>query len=149
MKISHRYKQHKVFIASQLHIHGLQQYQTNSLSTKKHESKCATILILFTSKISPFFLKQYREVLKIAVLMCQHLCHRLFSHESKVRNLNYHSNCAIWMIIRMTVFWTVCTPNYIAMRNLKCAIQMTVRRCFPVTHLSNHTAKSLYERLDL
>ena len=23
----------------------------------------------------------------------------LFSHESKVRNLNYHLNCAIWMII--------------------------------------------------
>ena len=35
--------------------------------------------------------------------------------------------CAIWMIIQMTVFWTVCTQNYIAMRNLKCAIQMMVR----------------------
>ena len=27
------------------------------------------------------------------------------------------------MMIRMTVFWTVCTPNHIAMHNLKCAIQ--------------------------
>ena len=73
----------------------------------------------------------------------------LFSHESKVRNLNDHSSCEFWMIIRMTVFWTVCTQNYIAMRNLKCAIQMMVRRCFPVTHLSNYAAKSPYECLDL
>ena len=29
------------------------------------------------------------------------------------------------MIIRKTVFWTVCMPNYIAMRHLKCAFQMT------------------------
>ena len=36
-------------------------------------------------------------------------------------------------------------PNYIAMRHLKCAFQMTVQRCFQVTHLANHTAKSLYE----
>ena len=43
------------------------------------------------------------------------------------------------------VFWTVCTQNYIAMCNLNCAFQMMVRRCFPVTHLSNHAAKSLYE----
>ena len=34
--------------------------------------------------------------------------------------------CAIQMMIRMTVFWTVCMPNHIAMRNLKCAIQMMV-----------------------
>ena len=67
---------------------------------------------------------------------------RLFWHESKVRNLNDHSNCAIWLIIRMTVFFTMCMQNYIAMRNLNCAIQMMVRRCFPVTYLSNHAAKS-------
>ena len=29
-------------------------------------------------------------------------CHWLFSHESKVRNLNYHLNCAFWIIIRKT-----------------------------------------------
>ena len=74
---------------------------------------------------------------------------RLFSHESKVRNLNYHLNCTFWMIIQKTVFWTVSTPNYIAMRHLKCAFQMTVRRCFPVMHIANHTAKSPYECLDL
>ena len=49
------------------------------------------------------------------------------------------------MIIRMTVFLTVCTQNYIAMRNLNCAIQMTIRRCFPVTYLSNHAGKSPYK----
>ena len=42
----------------------------------------------------------------------------------------------------MTVFWPVCTQISIAMRNLNRAIQMTVRRYFPVMHLSNHTAKS-------
>ena len=75
----------------------------------------------------------------------QNFLFRLFSHESKVRNLNYRLNCAFWMIIWKTVFWTVCTPNYIAMRHLKCAFQMTVRRCFLVTHLANHAAKSPYE----
>ena len=74
---------------------------------------------------------------------------RLFSHESKVRNFNYHLNCAFWMIIRKMVFWTVCTPYYIAMRRLKCAFQTTVRRCFLVTHLANHAAKSQYECPDL
>ena len=73
------------------------------------------------------------------------MCFRLFSHESKVHNLNYHLNCAFWMIIWKTVFWTVCTPNYIAMTRF----QMTVRRCFPFTHLSNHAAKSPYECPDL
>ena len=58
-------------------------------------------------------------------------------------------NYAIWMIIRMTVFWTGCMQIYIAMINLNCAIQMMVRRCFLVTHLSNHAAKSPYECLDL
>ena len=31
-----------------------------------------------------------------------------FHTRAKVCNLNAHSNCAIWMIIRMIVFWTVC-----------------------------------------
>ena len=55
------------------------------------------------------------------------------------------------MIIRKTVFWTVCTPNYIAMRHLKCAFQVTVWRCFPVTHLSimqrNHRMNALTSKL--
>ena len=67
---------------------------------------------------------------------------RLFSHKSKVRNFNFNLKCAFWIKIRKTVFWIVCTPIYIAMRHLKCAFKMTVRRCFPVTHLANHTAKS-------
>ena len=74
---------------------------------------------------------------------------RLFSHESKVRNLNLNLKCAFWIKIWKTVFWTVCMPNYIAMHHLKCAFQMMVRRCFPVTHLANHTAKSPYECPDL
>ena len=69
----------------------------------------------------------------------------LFSHDGKVRILNFNSKCAFWIKIRKTVFLTVCTPNHITMRNLKCAFQMTVERCFPVTHLANHAAKSLYE----
>ena len=39
------------------------------------------------------------------------------------------------------VFWTVCTPNYSAMRHLECVFQMTVQRCFPVTHLAIHCSK--------
>ena len=46
------------------------------------------------------------------------------------------TKCAIWMIIQTTVFWTMCTQICIAMRNLNCAIQMFVRRCFLVTHVS-------------
>ena len=34
-----------------------------------------------------------------------------FHMRAKVRNLNDHSNCAIWIIIRMMVFWTVCIYN--------------------------------------
>ena len=77
------------------------------------------------------------------------LQHRLLSHESKVSNLNLNSKCAFWIKIWKTVVWTVCTPNYIAMHHLKCAFQMTVWRCFQVTHLANHAAKSLYECPDL
>ena len=49
-----------------------------------------------------------------------------FHTRAKVHNLNDHSNWAIWIIIRITAFWTVFTQNYIAMRDLNCAIQMTV-----------------------
>ena len=49
--------------------------------------------------------------------------------------------CTIRMIIRvtvilMTVFWPVCMQISITKANLNCAIQMMVRRCFPVTHIS-------------
>ena len=44
---------------------------------------------------------------------------------------SHNSKCAIQMMIRMMVFWTVCTPNHIAIRNLKCAIQ--------ITHFGVHT----------
>ena len=47
-----------------------------------------------------------------------------------MRNLR----CAIQMMIRMTVFWTVCTPNHIEIRNLKCAIQMMVRTIIWIAH---------------
>ena len=50
-----------------------------------------------------------------------------------MRILHFNSKCAFWIKIWKTVFWTVCTPNHIAMHNLKCAFQMTVQRCFPVT----------------
>ena len=63
--------------------------------------------------------------------------------------LNFNSKCAFLIKIRKTIFWTVCTPNHIAMRNLKCTSQMMVQRCFPVTHLANHAAKSLHECPDL
>ena len=39
----------------------------------------------------------------------------------------------------------MCTPNHVAIRNLRCASQITVQRCFRVTHLANHAAKSLCE----
>ena len=49
----------------------------------------------------------------------------------------------------MTVFWPVCTQISITKANLYCAIQVMVQRCFPLTHLSNHAAKSRYECIDL
>ena len=58
----------------------------------------------------------------------------LFSHDGKVRILNSNSKCAFWIKIRKTVFWTVCTPNHIAMRNLKCAFQMMVRTMIWIAH---------------
>ena len=63
--------------------------------------------------------------------------------------------CAIRMIVQVTVilmmvFWPVCMQISITRKgNLNCAIQIMVPRCFPVTHLSHHTAKSLCECLDL
>ena len=74
---------------------------------------------------------------------------RLFSHDGKVRILNCDSRCASWIKIRNTVFWTVCTPNHVEICDLRCASQITVQRCFPVTILANHAAKSLCEWLDL
>ena len=47
-----------------------------------------------------------------------HVSRTVFTQEHK---------SAIWMIIRLPVFWTVCTQIYIAMHNLNCAIQFTVR----------------------
>ena len=55
---------------------------------------------------------------------------RLFSHDGQVRILNRDSRCASWIKIRNTVFWTVCTPNHVKIRNLRCASQITVQRCF-------------------
>ena len=52
-------------------------------------------------------------------------------------------------VILMIVFWPVCTQISITKCNLNCAIQVMVRRCFAVTHLSNHTVKSSCECLDL
>ena len=102
----------------------------------------------WASSPPPLFLNHEVAANVCEIDLCvKHL--RLFSHESKVRNLNFNSKCAFWFKIRKTVFWTVCTPNYIATRHLKCAFQMTVWRCFQVTHLANHAVKSLYECPDL
>ena len=49
---------------------------------------------------------------KIRTLLSCENSLRLFSHESKVHNLNLNSKCAFWIKIWKTVFWTVCTPNY-------------------------------------
>ena len=43
----------------------------------------------------------------------------------------------------------MCMPNHVAKRNLKCASQITLQTCFPVTILANHATKSVYEWLDL
>ena len=47
-----------------------------------------------------------------------HVSRTVFTREQK---------SASWMIIRLPVLWTVCTQIYIAMHNLNCAIQFTVR----------------------
>ena len=67
------------------------------------------------------------------------------------------AKCVFWILIRDAHFElkfkirkkTVCMPNHVAKRNLKCASQITVQRCFPVTILANHATKSVYEWLDL
>ena len=61
----------------------------------------------------------------------------LFSHDGKVRILNRDSRCASWITIRNTVFWTVCTPNHVEIRDLRCTSQITVQGCFWVTHLKS------------
>ena len=84
------------------------------------------LLVLTTSDFSASCLKLKAVILST---LCDPdslaTCLKLWGHavvfdrfhmRAKVCNLNYHSICAIWMIIRMTVFWTVCTQNYIAMR---------------------------------
>ena len=43
---------------------------------------------------------------------------RLFSHDGKVRILNRDSRCASWITIRNTVFWTMCMPNHVEIRDL-------------------------------
>ena len=43
----------------------------------------------------------------------------------------------------------MCTPNHVEIRDLRCASQITVQRCFRVMHLANHAAKSLCEWLNL
>ena len=61
------------------------------------------------------------------------------SHVSKVCNLNDHSSYASfeWR------YFGPCVRKFcIMMRNLNCAIKMTVRRCFPVMHLSSHGVKN-------
>ena len=72
----------------------------------------------------------------------------VFTRE-QMRNWNFNSKCAFWIKIWKTVCWTVCTPNYIAMHHLKCAFQMTVRRCFPVTQIMqrNHCMNALTSKL--
>ena len=78
----------------------------------------------------------------VLVLFCQ----GLFSHDSKVRNLNFNLKCAFWIKIRKTVVWTVCMPKSHRMRNLKCAIQMMIRMtvfwtvCKP-NHIAIHNLK--------
>ena len=51
----------------------------------------------------------------------------------------FTSQCVFWIAqyewsFRMTVFWTVCTQNYIAMCDLNCAIQMTVQTIIRIAH---------------
>ena len=58
-----------------------------------------------------------RYMIPIMILVTSH---RLFSHDGKVRILNRDSRCASWITIRNTVFWTVCTPNHVEIRDLRC-----------------------------
>ena len=52
------------------------------------------------------------------------------SHDGKVRILNFDSKCAFWVKIRKTVFFTVCTPNHIAMRNWNAHFKWRSRGAF-------------------
>ena len=36
------------------------------------------------------------------------------------RDFNRDSRCASWITIQNTVFWTVCTPNHVEIRDLRC-----------------------------
>ena len=46
----------------------------------------------------------------------------------EMRILNHDSKYGIW---------TVCTPNHVEIRDLRCASQITVQRCFRVMHLKS------------
>ena len=105
--------------------------------------------LFFTDALTPLMLLLWCTCISLSWLIYLMMNLWLFSHDGKVRILNFNLKCASWIKIRKTVFWTVCTPNHVEMRNLKCAFQITVLRCFRVTHLANHAAKSLYEWLDL
>ena len=51
----------------------------------------------------------YKKMCDYVIQDCKRL--RLFSHDSKVHNLNFNSKCAFWIKIWKTVVWTVCTPK--------------------------------------
>ena len=93
------------------------------------------------------------------VILLLIVCHTWWAIQEHISNdenecFNMRAKCIIIMIIRVTVilmmvYWPVCTQISITKSNLNCSIQMMVRRCFPVTHLSIHAAKLPCECLDL
>ena len=114
--------------------------------TREASSFCDFWKIISSLHFTPFWLKQ-----KFVFEMCLvRSTMTVFTWEQKCAILILISKCAISMIIRMTVFWTMCTQNYIAMRNLNCAIWMIkdhhLNCAFQITHrdVSLHTHDPKY-----
>ena len=76
----------------------------------QNQAKHKVLLLILLTMVTNCTLMQMPSIVSCLLLTSSKILHeRLFSNESKVHNLNDHSNCAIWMIIRVTVFWTVCS----------------------------------------
>ena len=61
----------------------------------------------------------------------------LFSHDGKVRILNCDSRCASWITIQNTLFWTVCTPNHVEIRDLRCVTRKPLLTVIWDAHLKS------------
>ena len=73
--------------------------------------------------------------------------HWLFSHESKVRNLNYHLNCTFWMIIRKYQYMMRITNSELYGNLPKVSSKVAQRRLRIAGHAQRHPELTLHSVL--